>query len=789
MQATSLQNAIKANSSIAKPGFLLLRLRQMFPRISPLAGLGFSLVAAPALAQVPVAAPVSPPVVAPAPVAPQPKFSRNDLVAAASGGNLERVKAILAANPEFVNGTEQQNPLGVAIGNSQVEVARYLLEHGADPNTGSWNSTPLAQVLTRSFGDKWKPLADLLVEKGADVNALDESGVPLLLRLMQNGNGDGNSKERVAWLLDHGINLYASPRGGASLLDSLLASSNTDILKLILARADAKRRDDLGQTLLFGAVKSGKIELVRAALDRGAEVNAQNAYGDAPLHIAARGDGRGGGVPNIELLKTLLDAGANANLPNTRGDLPLHLALRREIALDRTFNSQSGDYPAPANPNAIPRGLQLVPLIDKTDINLRDGGGFSPLLLAVITRDAESRDLIRDRNPKTDSTTQLFDAVAGGESQKVAQLLTAKPYLAFFRLPDGSTPLHMAALWGTLASAGELVKRGADLNARDARGFTPLHAALKNPTGRFSRRAVNMTTFLLSKGADPNIATPSGDAPLHLAARAGDAELVTALLDKGAKINARGVGGETALLILTNKSTNSALYKTLLDRKADVNARSAGAVGEVYAAGFGGGYQTSSIRYFPGAGTGQGTPLHRAVLARRADLVSLLLERGANIEALDAEGKSSLALAVTASGYGGQTEGSEEIFTLLLAKGANPNAKIERGDLLSFAVERGNADLVRALLSSKKVALKSPTRRAPLLFMAISNGRIEVVRALLDAGADPTETDQNGRTPLQAAYSDEIKKLLNERIAALGTETGTATPTERFNRASPAPGF
>ena len=745
----------------------------MFPRISPLAGLGFSLVATPALAQVPVAPPVSPPVAAPAPVAPQPKFSRNDLVSAASSGNLDRVKTILTANPEFVNGTESQNPLGAAIGNSQVEVARYLLEHGADPNTGSWNSTPLAQVLTRSFGDKWKPLADLLVEKGADVNALDESGIPILLRLMQ--GGDGNQKERVTWLLDHGINLYASPRGGASLLDSLLASSNADILKLILARADPKRRDDLGQTLLFGAVKSGKIELVRAALDRGAEINAQNAYGDGPLHIAARGDGRGG-VPNVELLKTLLDAGANANLPNTRGDLPLHLALRREIALDRTFNSQSGDYPAPANPNAIPRGLQLVPLIDKTNINLRDGGGFSPLLLAIITRDAESRDLIRDRNPKTDSTTQLFDAVAGGESLKVAQLLTAKPYLAFFRLPDGSTPLHMAALWGTLASAQELVKRGADLNARDARGFTPLHNALKNPTGRFSRRAINMTTFLLSKGADPNIATPSGDAPLHLAARAGDAELVTALLDKDAKINARGVGGETALLILTNKSTNSALYKTLLDRKADVNARSAGAVGDVYAAGFGSGYQGSSIRYFPGAGTGQGTPLHRAVLARRADLVSLLLERGANIEALDAEGKSPLALAVTASGYGGQTEGNEEIFTLLLAKGANPNAKIERGDLLSFAVERGNADLVRALLSSKKVALKSPTRRAPLLFMAISNGRIEVVRALLDAGADPTETDQNGRTPLQAAYSDEIKKLLGERITALAAAKGaTAT--------------
>ncbi|BCM91328.1 hypothetical protein IAD21_03198 [Abditibacteriota bacterium] len=742
----------------------------MFSRTPFLLGITTALAATPGLAQLTVA-----PAAPATPSAPKP--TRNELVNAASSGNLDRVKAIIASNPEFVSGTEAQSPLGAAVAAGQLEIARFLLEHGADPNSGGWNTTPLAQIMGR-YDDKWKPLADLLAEKGADVNASDDSGQSLLQRALQNGND--RQKDRVVWLLDHGANIYAPSRGGGSALDSAIATSSTDTLKLILAKADIKRRDDIGQTPLFSAVRTGKIDPIRALLERGAEVNAQNAYGDTPLHIAARGDGSG--TPNSEVLKALLDAGANANLPNARGDLPLHIALRRDVALDRTFNTQTGDYMAPANPNAIPRGLQLAPLIDKSNIDTRDGGGFSPLLLTITTRDAESRDLIRDRTPKNDSTTDLFDAVAGGESLKVAQILKLKPYLAFFRLPDGSTPLHIAALWGTLGSAQELVKRGADLNARDARGLTPLHYALRNPTGRFARRSINMAEFLLGKGANPNIATPTGDAPLHLAARAGDAELITLLLDKGALINARGVGGETALLILTNKSTNISLYKTLITRGADVNAGniSGGTASDPYGtrylnSGFGFG---SSVRYSSYAVSGVGmTPLHRAVVAQRPDMMTALLEKGAKLEALESSGKTPLALAISASGYNGNTEGASDVVSLLLSKGADPTVKIERGDLLSFAVERGNADLVRTLLATKKFSFQSKTPRTPLLFSAVSNGRVEVVRALLEAGANPNETDANGRTLLQAAYSDEIKKLLTERITQLqGGNTTPATP-------------
>lgn len=743
----------------------------MFSRIPLLVVGGALLLASPALAQE----------AAPASTTPEkPKATRYDLISAAGEGNLDRVKEIIASNPEFVNGNEQQTPLQRALDNGKAEVERYLLQHGADPNLSSWNGTPLGQALGY-YGDNWRALADVLAENGADINARDDSGQAVWQQTLQRYGYDGSRlKERVQWLLDHNINIYSQGRGGDSLLNMTVMSSSLSVADIVLAKADMKHRDELGQTPLFYAVRAGKTDLVRSVLARGADVNAQNVYGDAPLHLAARDNGVA--PPNIDILKVLLDAKANANLPNARGDLPLHLALRRDVGLVRSFNPRTGDYPGQPDPNAVPRGLQLVPLIDKTDVNIRDGGGLSPLLIAIVERDAESRDLLRDRSPQKDATTTMYDAIAGGNTAQLAQILTAKPYLTFSHLPDGSTPLHIAALWGTLGCATELIKRGADINARDARGFTPLHYALRNPTGRFARRSLNMSTFLLSKKANPNSATPSGDAPLHLAARAGSSELISLLLSKGALINTRGVSGESPLIILTNRSTSLDLYNTLLTKGADVNALSTVGVSlDPYGFGYAAApaiYRRTSYSLDQG-GT---TPLHRAVLAHRIDLISALLAKGANINALDTDGKTPLSLAVENASYGNEGDSVSDVVTLLLSKGADAKVRLGRDDLLGYSIERNNIDVVRALLDSKKLSVKSSSRRSPVLIQAVRGGRTEMVRVLLDAGADPLEADSDGRTPLQTAYSEDVKKLLNDRIAQIEAQKAAAPAP-----AAPAP--
>ncbi|RYF46246.1 MAG: hypothetical protein EOO38_14485, partial [Cytophagaceae bacterium] len=545
-------------------------------------------------------------------------------------------------------------------------------------------------------------IANLLVEKGADLKSVNSIGSGLYSHAL----GDNEKqKEKIIWMLEHGADIYALSSMAfedvQSAVDMSMTSSgcSEEARKLVVAKADIKRRDIRGETVLFTAVRATRIEVVRDLLNRGADVNAQNADGDTPLHIAARLAYPTTYLSNrvAELISLLLDAGANANMSNGRGDLPLHVALRYKTSLDTTFDAQIDKSPVFPDPYTYSRSPMLASLIGKTDINVRDGSGLSPLLTTIMLRDNESRDLIQDKAPKKDSITTFFDAIANGDSAQVAKMLKAKRYLAFYRLPDGTTPLHIAAQWGTIHCAEELVKCGADINARDMHSFTPLHSTLMNPTKLFMRRAITMTSFLLNHGAAVNMAIPSGDAPLHLAAKMGDKELCNLLLDKGAAINARGSHGDTALFVLTNPSTDLAFYKSLLARGADVNARGY-LLSQDVPSGFGWNLYSNAPLGVNSSNAsslntvGLGTPLHRAVLARRSNLVTALLEAGANLEAVDTRGQTPLTFAILTYSGSNNPRRTEGIIPLLLSKGANPNGRVEGKDLASVVTDIGDAE-------------------------------------------------------------------------------------------------
>ncbi len=89
--------------------------------------------------------------------------------------------------------------------------------------------------------------------------------------------------------------------------------------------------------------------------------------------------------------------------------------------------------------------------------------------------------------------------------------------------PDGATALHWAAHWDDLDTAALLLRAGADVNAANDFGVTPLSIACTNASAPMVER-------LLAAGANPNAASAAGESPLMIASRTGSAAAVKALV-------------------------------------------------------------------------------------------------------------------------------------------------------------------------------------------------------------------------------------------------------------------
>jgi ankyrin repeat protein len=148
--------------------------------------------------------------------------------------------------------------------------------------------------------------------------------------------------------------------------------------------------------------------------------------------------------------------------------------------------------------------------------------------------------------PVLASLLALMNGSGNGAMRDYArQVLLRDPELVHEHFRHGRTLLHEAAAEGDAEAVEFLLKLGADANATDGGGHTPLYGAANEcgaPGGATVVRA------LVQSGADVNA---HGGAkrctPLHMAARRGNVEIAEALLDCGAEIEARDRVGDTPL--------------------------------------------------------------------------------------------------------------------------------------------------------------------------------------------------------------------------------------------------
>jgi uncharacterized protein len=167
--------------------------------------------------------------------------------------------------------------------------------------------------------------------------------------------------------------------------------------------------------------------------------------------------------------------------------------------------------------------------------------GPTPLLAAVYRADRATV----ERLLAGGATPTLYEAAALGDAARIRTLARTTPAAVAERSPDGWPPLHLAAYFGHGDAVDALLEARADVRAYSTNdeGNTALHAAL---AGRRDHRIVSR---LLASGADVNARAAGGYTPLHIAAFHDDVGVIETLLAHGAAADAREDQGRTPLAI------------------------------------------------------------------------------------------------------------------------------------------------------------------------------------------------------------------------------------------------
>jgi ankyrin repeat protein len=355
---------------------------------------------------------------------------------------------------------------------------------------------------------------------------------------------------------------------------------------------------------------------------------------------------------------------------------------------------------------------------------------------------------------QTNRDTRLADAVERRDVRAAQSLLKQRADVNATQA-DGATALHWAAHWDDLATAELLLRGGAKANAANDLGVTPLALACENGSAP-------MVEALLKAGANANARVTTGETALMTAARAGNAIVVKALIARGADVNAKEPTHNQTALMWAASSAHPDVVRTLVEAGADVNARSDVRPRVVHTGNrFG---DRNESRGVVTMDLGGFTPLLFA--AREGDVESgkILLAAGASANDRAPNGASVLVVAAH-SGHG-------PFATLLLEKGADPNAADAGYTALHAAVLRGDVALVNALLArganpntplakgtpsryySKDWALNSTSLAGTTpLWQAARYGDVTIMRALAAAGADPKYRSADGSTILIAAVA------------------------------------
>lgn len=511
---------------------------------------------------------------------------------------------------------------------------------------------------------------------------------------------------------------------------SVVNNRDNDALQDLLKRSPESAQAmipeyDAPPLLLAARSKHDSSATARLLLSHGADPNTPDTDMKTPL-ITAASEG------HVAMAEVLLQFGANVNTVETRDNsTALHVAVR--------FGH--GDF-------------AKCLLAHGADVAIVDVWGKTPLFNAATKSDIDLLRMLINAGSDVNHAsktgeTPLFVVVGGDRSGECAALLLDRGADVSRTDLRNSTPLHMAANHGDVACVELYLEHEADMEAVDSAGRTALWLA----TTRGHQNIVRILLFwgasvdmmddegrtvlsiaaaqgnsevvrlLLDRGLDEQHRDNSGRVPLHYAALEGHSEVCETLLEAGAKVDEIDNDGRTALMLSTQNGHINVI-STLIDKySAEIDKK---------------------------AHDGK-TAFMLAVLSHQVESCHVLCKHGANVDALDADGRSILYALVV-----GSSNNLYYIPFLLNVCKVDANTRDPEGRTpLHAAAWQNLRNIIELLVKEGGASIDARDNCfRTALHAAAWQGNEQALGVLLRLGADPSAVCSQGATPLSIAAQE-----------------------------------
>lgn len=454
------------------------------------------------------------------------------------------------------------------------DVLKLILSKGADPNARNKAQDSALHIAVRQ---NYAEQGVVLLDANADIfqyNAQQEN--PLFLALTakpaplewffrpnviaaRDANGDSvvhhaarkNLPEGIAYLIKNGASLDVLNNALETPLHTAAKYDATEAIQyLVGAGSSLKAVDIKGDIPLQSAVLAGAAKATEQLIAAGSPVNSQNYSGETALHQAAKNN-------NSPIVRLLTAKGAQTEIQDSRGFTPLADAaaygaydaasdlLKAGSLIDTRDNSGSTPLYQAVSGEHI--ALVRLLLVNNADIHALNARGLSPFKLSLMKNSQIAAEFYTDKlinKPDSNGDCVLHILLNGGMSQDLLLAALKNGANPNARNAKGDTPLMLALRKNDLNAAIALINGGASLFMSNADNISPLSTIFSMDVGARNK---------LLSAVGVNEADYNGETLLHYAVRANNKDVALDLISLGADRGAKNRRGETPLDLAQTK--------------------------------------------------------------------------------------------------------------------------------------------------------------------------------------------------------------------------------------------